>query len=461
MTIDQNALQQHLTEQATALDVPGVSVGIYANGEEQYAFHGVTNVEHPLPVNETTLFQMGSTGKTYTATAMMRLVEDGLVDLDATVRTYVPELKLKDEDVARNVRVLHLFNHTAGWQGDLFDDTGDGDDALTRYVEKMAGIEQVTPLGKVVSYNNASLSLAGRIIEMLTGKTYEQAIKDLLLTPLGMTNSFFFNNDIMTRRFATGHNQHPDGTIVVARPWGMARNGNPMGGISANAKDTITWARFHLGDGRAQDGTQVLNEKLLRKMQEPTAEMGGSALGDFVGISWLMRDVGGVRLVGHGGDTIGQHSEFVMVPERDFAISVLTNCGPNGSQLKEELVRWALEAYAGVIDRDPEPIDATAEQLADYAGRYETIAAWADISVEGNRLLVNVEVKPEVLKQLQETGEDVPDQPPIPLGLLDGPGDRYVVSDGPAKGMKGYFVRDADGKIEAVHVGGRLATRSG
>src|SRR4051812_42368804 len=98
------AVQEFVTETADKLGVPGVAVGIIADGaEEQQAFHGVTSVDNPLPVNADTLFQFGSTGKTYTATAMLRLVEDGSVDLDAPVRTYVPELKLKDDDVARNV----------------------------------------------------------------------------------------------------------------------------------------------------------------------------------------------------------------------------------------------------------------------------------------------------------------------------------------------------------------------
>ena len=460
MSIDQEQLQKQVSEGAQALEVPGVSVGVSHAGEEQYAYFGVTSVENPVPVDENTLFQFGSTGKTYTATAMLRLVDQGLVDLAAPVRTYLPELKLKDEETAKNVTVLHLFNHTAGWAGDVFENTGDGDDALARYVEGMAKIDQVTPLGSTVSYNNAALCLAGRVLEKVTGKTYEQAVRELVFEPLGLKQSFFFPNEIMTRRFAVGHEQHPDGRIAVTRPWAMARSGSPAGGISSNSKDLITWARFHLGDGTARDGSRVLPESLLKKMQEPTVEMKGSAIGDYVGISWLLRDVEGVRLVGHGGDTIGQHSQFVMVPERDFAISVMTNCGPNGSTFMEELVKWALEAYAGVVERDPVPIDADDATIAQYTGRYETAAVWADITAAKGRLLVKVEIKPETLKQLYDAGTEVPEQPPIPLGLLEGTGDRYVVSDGPGKGMRGYFVRNAAGEIEAVHVGGRLATRT-
>jgi CubicO group peptidase (beta-lactamase class C family) len=456
MSLDGEQFQKQLTEMGEALAVPGVAAGIYLDGEEAHAFYGVTSIENPLPVDENTLFQFGSTGKTYTATAMMRLVEQGKVDLNAPVRTYVPELKLRDEEVARTVTVLHLFNHTAGWDGDLFTDTGDGDDALEKYVALMANIQQVSPLGSTVSYNNASLCLAGHLIAKVYGKPYETAIKELVLDPVGMKNTFFFVNDIISRRFATGHNQAPDGKITIARPWGMARSGSPAGGMSATSADQIAWAKFHLGDGRAADGTRVLSEELLNKMKEPTVEMKGSALGDFVGISWLIRDVDGVRIVGHGGDTIGQHSEFVMVPERNFAISVMTNCGPNGSQLKEDLVKWALETYLGRI---PDPIHLEPAELQPYTGRYETIAAWADLSVDDTgRLIVTVELKPETKKALLEQGEDEPEEPPIPLGILEG-GDTYVVSDGPAKGMKGYFVRAKDGTIEAVHLGGRLATR--
>jgi len=456
--VDSKQLQEVVTETAQRLEVPGVAVGVYHNGAEHYAFHGVTSTENPLPVEENTLFQFGSTGKTYTSTATLRLVAQGLIDLDAPVRQYVPELVLKDEATAEQVTVLHLFNHSAGWAGDFFGNTGDGDDALARYVAGMAEIDQVSPLGTAVSYNNAALSLAGRVIEKVTGKTYEQAIRELVFEPLGLEHSFFFPNEVMTRRFVVGHNQHPDGRITIHRQWAMSRGGNPAGGISSNAGDLISWARFHLGDGTAADGKRVLSTELLDRMKQPTMQMPGSALGDAVGISWLLRDVDGVRLVGHGGDTIGQHSEFVLVPEREFGISLLTNCGPNGGQFNEEVCRWALKAYAGVEDHDPEPVDIDAVRLADYVGTYDTIAVVCRIAADGGRLLVTTEPKPHVLKDLGVDPSDI-DDTPIPLALLATDGDRYIVPDGPAKGMKGYFLRGDDGAVTSVHIGGRLAER--
>jgi CubicO group peptidase (beta-lactamase class C family) len=457
--MDEHQLQTAVAEAAERLDVPGVAVGVFADGAEHYAVHGVTSVENPLPVDTGTLFQFGSTGKTYTATAIMILVERGLVELDAPVRQYVPELRLKDEQTARTVTVLQLLNHTAGWAGDLLDNTGSGDDALAKYVELMAGLDQVTPLGSTVSYNNASLSLAGRVIEKVTGKTFEQAMKELLFDPLGLAHSYFFPSDVMTRRFVVGHNQHPDGHVTVARPWAMARGNSPAGGITSDIGDLIRWARFSLGDGRAADGTRVLSADLLRSMQQATAESPGNAVGDAVGITWWLRDVGGARLVSHGGNTIGQDSGFDLVPEWNFGIATLSNCSPNGGRFNEEIRRWALEHYLGIVERDPDPVTLSEAELLRYAGRYETLAAIADIGVRDGGLIATVEIKPEVLAQLHAAGEEEPDQPPFPLGLLAGPGDRYVVTDGPARGMKGYFARSEQGEITAVHMGGRLATR--
>lgn len=450
-----NELQEKLDELGGELDVPGVAAGVYVDGREIYAFHGVTSVDNPLPVDEATLFQFGSTGKTFTATAVLRLVDEGRVDLDAPVRTYVPELRLKDAGVAEAVTVLQLFNHTAGWDGDLFEDTGNGDDALARYVERMATIEQVTPLGATVSYNNASLSLAGRLIEKVTDEPYEVAMRELVLGPLGLDDTLFFANDVITRRFAVGHTRHDDGRITVNRPWALPRSAHPAGGMSAPAADQIAWARFHLGDGTASDGTRVLSEELLRRMQEPTADMRGSALGDYVGISWLLRDLDGERVVAHGGTTNGQHSDFLLVPARDFAVISMANCGPNGSELNHHLTTWALEHFLGLEEKDPEPRPVDGATLAAYAGRYETIAATCTITAEGERLVARMAPK----EQMAAVLGDADDDPPIPLMLVTGEGDPFVVPDGPAKGMRGYFTRGGDGAVAGVHLGGRLAER--
>jgi hypothetical protein len=194
-------------------------------------------------------------------------------------------------------------------------------------------------------------------------------------------------------------------------------------------------------------------------MQQPTVETPGSALGDAMGIGWMLKDVDGVRLVFHGGTTNGQHSSFVMVPERDFGITSMTNCGPNGVEFNEAVVAWTLEHYLDVKEAEPERLELSESELAPYTGTFETIAVTCEIKRHGSGLLVEVDLKPQSRAALADDdgADDAP--PPIPLALIAGGGDRYVVSEGPAEGMRGFFTRDANGKIVSVHVGGRTATR--
>jgi CubicO group peptidase (beta-lactamase class C family) len=452
------SVQTIASELAEELGVPGVAVGVVHGDEEQYAYHGITSVENPLPVDETTLFQFGSTGKTYTAVALLRLVEAGQVDLDAPVRTYVPELRLRDAHVAETVTVLQLLNHTAGWDGDDFTDFGDGDDAIARYVEHMADLRQITPPGFVVSYNNASLSLAGRVIEKVTGQVYEQAIAQLVLEPLGLGDTLFFPNDIMTRRFVAGHRREEDGTIKVLRPWAMARSSNPMGGISATAADQVRWARFHLDLGCAADGRQLVSRELIGRMQEPTAHSPGSDLGDAVGISWLLSEIDGTKIVAHGGSTNGQYAGFVMVPEHRFAVVSLTNAEPNGPLFNRRIRAWALETFLGLVEADAAPAPRMADELAAYAGRYETVAVFIDIAVEDDHLSSTVTPKPGFIEALGDDADHV--EPPTPIRLLPD-SDRYVVTEGPHHGERGFFTRDPQsGTITGLHVHGRYAPRT-
>jgi CubicO group peptidase (beta-lactamase class C family) len=450
-------LENRVRELAEELEIPGVAVGVFHEEQERYAFHGVTSIENPLPVDENTLFQFGSTGKTYTSVALLRLVEAGKVDLEAPVRTYVPELKLHDPDVAETVTVVQLLNHTAGWDGDFFEDTGDGDDALAKYVERMVGLQQITPPGSIVSYNNAALSLAGRIIEKVTGSIYERAMRELVLDPVGLQMTFFFPNEVMTRRFVVGHRREEDGTLRVLRPWTMARSGNPMGGMAATAPDQVRWARSHLDLGTSVDGTRILNSELVERMQQPTAECPGSDLGDAVGISWLLSEVGGERVAAHGGSTLGQFSGFAMVPQRRFAVVSLTNIGPNGPRFNRRVRDWAFEEYLGLTRTDPTPEPRSADDLIQYAGTYETVATILTVRVDGDRLTVEVIPKPELIAQLGEDADHR--EPPIPLGMLPG-GDRYVVPSGPYQGAKGFFTRDKSGQVSGIHDHGRFAPRA-
>ena len=185
--------------------VPGVAIGMVRAGGEEVAGFGVTSFEHPLPIDGDTLFQIASDTKTMTATVIMRLVERGALDLDAPVRRYIPAFRLRDPAAQEQATVRHLVTHTGCWLGDCFADFGNGNDALERYVAAMAELEQLTPLGEIWHYSNSSFALLGRLIEVVTGKTYEDATRELLFIPLGMTRSCFSAGEAITHRVAIGH----------------------------------------------------------------------------------------------------------------------------------------------------------------------------------------------------------------------------------------------------------------
>jgi CubicO group peptidase (beta-lactamase class C family) len=433
--------------------VPGMVVGVLADGREAFAAHGVTSVDNPLPVDERTLFPIASVSKTFTATAIMRLVAEGKVELDAPVRRYVPELKLADEDVAARITVLELLNHTSGLDWNL---VGDGvDDTLESFVAAMPGLPLIAEPGVRSSYSQAGYNLLGRIIEKVTGQPFEHALADLVLNPVGLRNTFFDLDDVIVRKFAVGYNRDDDGTLRIAQPWkafrGTARGNNPGGGLASTASDVLTWARFHLGDGAG-----VLPAAVLSSMRNPTVALRASTLGDAVGLCWFIREVDGVTMIGHGGSGNGQFAELLIVPDRDFAIVSLANSA-EGYLANQAMVRWALEHYLNLAERDPEPIAHDPAHGAEVAGRYENDVMNLDIAADGTRLTLEVGIKPEI-RAASET-EMPADYPPASIGFLPGDGEEYIITDGGLTGQRGYFSRDEHGAVTGVDLAGRLFAR--
>jgi CubicO group peptidase (beta-lactamase class C family) len=457
MKLAHSPLSDFVTATATKFAIPGVAVGVWVHRQEVYACHGVTSIENPLDVDPDTLFVLGSVTKTYTATALMRLVAEGRVELDAPVRRYIPELELADERAAAEITVLNLLNHTSGLDWDLLVETGEGDDALAAFVAKLAELKLVAPPGARTSYSQAGYSLLGRVIEKVVGRPYEQAVASLVLEPLGLSHSFFLAQEVMTRRFAVGHNRGEHKTLSVSRPWKGPRCRNPGGGLASSVSDQLRWARFHLGDGRAESGVEILPAERLQQMKGPTAVLRGSTLGDAIGISWFLRDVDGVRTVGHGGSAIGQFAELLTVPARDFAVIALSNAGPDGLSFNQAVVRWALQTYLGVTDRDQEPLPYDATRAREVVGRYENKAMTLTIATAGARLTLEVRLKPEVRASLDT--DPGPDYPPADMGLLPGDKDEYILTSGGMRGQRGFFTRDQSGAVAGVDLAGRLFAR--
>jgi CubicO group peptidase (beta-lactamase class C family) len=455
--------------------IPGVALGMIYRGSRYVKGYGITNVDYPLPVDGDTLFRIGSTTKTFTGTVVMRLVEKGKIDLDARVREYLPDFATSQPSVARRVTVRQLLNHSAGWLGEDYQDAGRGDNALARYVRGMERLPQLTPPGEVFAYNNAALVLAGRVIEAVTGSTYEEVVRKLLLDPLGMKHSRFFSDEIIGFNVAASHAIVDGKPAVDPSMWYAPRTLHPTGGLISSVRDQLRYARFHLGNGTTPNGTRLLTRKSLVSMRSNPGPGGTLFVElDGMGVTWQLRpSAQGVRIVQHGGDYLGQHAGFIMVPERGFALTVLTN-SDGGPQLLGDLFvdDWALKRFAGVSNLPARPRALSKRELAPYEGLYTGQIIDPILTPSGSVAETRIELKGTPDGRLRMRRTDSVDSPGIdsPLDFARAENEPvaesslafyrndYVLAldENGEPFVRANFVRGPNGGIKWLRFGGRL-----
>ncbi|CNF81599.1 penicillin-binding protein [Mycobacterium tuberculosis] len=376
--IDAGHWRRRLAVLAGRHRVPGASLGILRlrpgrEDELAEAAHGVLNRDTGVETTTDAVFQIGSITKVWTATVVMRLVEEGILDLDAPVAEVLPELRLADREAAENVTMRHLLTHTSGIDGDVFTDTGRGDDCLEKYTAVLAEVAQNHPLGATWSYCNAGFSLAGRVIERLTGKTWDEAMRERLFEPLGLRRTITLPEEALLHRAAVGH-VSPDGAEPRRAPvWQLPRSIGPAGLIGASTADVLAFARLHLTGGLAPGGARLLSEAGTAAMAARHAELPDTrTLGDSWGLGWIRDSWGGRRIIGHGGSTIGQNAYLQLLPDAGLAVVLLTNGGDTDG-LYADLYREIFADLAGVAMRPPlrPPARPVAADIGPHLGTYE------------------------------------------------------------------------------------------
>jgi dipeptidyl aminopeptidase/acylaminoacyl peptidase/CubicO group peptidase (beta-lactamase class C family) len=382
--IDAEHWQRRLAVLAERHKVPGASLGILRLGtgdpstggrpdEVIEAAYGYANAPAKIEATTDTLFQIGSMSKVWTATLAMQLVDEGKLDLDAPVAEVLPELQLDDAETAKTVTMRHLLNHTSGIDGDVFTDTGRGDDCVEKYVGLMSDVKQNHPLGATWSYCNSGFTLAGRVIEKLTGLTWDAALRERIYAPLGLKHTVTLPEEALLFRAAAGHVDTSGDEPVLAPVWQLPRSLGPAGLIVSTPADVLAFARMHLAGGLAADGTRVLSAASTAAMTEFQAEVPDKyVLGDSWGIGWIRFGWDGQRLVGHDGNTIGQAAFLRVLPEAGLAVTLLTN-GGHTRDLYGDLYREIFAELAGV--NMPAPIEPPAvpveTDITPHLGRYE------------------------------------------------------------------------------------------
>jgi len=428
--------------------VPGAAIGVLHEGVMFAGAVGITNVDHPLPVTLETLFQIGSTSKTVTATALMQLVEESRVELDATVRTYLPDFRLQSEADAARITVRDLVTHHAGYVGDYFKDTGRGDDAIGLIVRKMTNSPQLVPCGTLFSYSNAAFYVLAHIVETLRGRPFEQIVHERIFVPLGMDHSFYFPEECIVHRVAAGHIVTTEGP-KVARRWHMNRSGAGGGGVISSVVDQLRYAAFHIGE---LDRPTVLRRDTVAYMQR--AQRPAGSMCESIGVSWMLDDAGGGdRLVKHGGATNGQLSSFELIPGRRFAATVLTNADA-GREARQTIADRCQQYFLGTSKPEPRAASGLSVHLPDYAGTYVATLETLEVAADGAGLRIEGHAPARFVTDPRVR----PIAPPV-AHLSFVAADRAAVMDGPRRGERVEFLRDDDGRILWLRWDGRIARR--
>jgi CubicO group peptidase (beta-lactamase class C family) len=456
-------LNEDLPFLTAAHDVPGVSVAVLVDGQVVEGTAGVVNRRTGVQTTADSLFMIQSITKVWTATLVMQLVDDGLVELDVPVRAYLPGFRTTDDRASAHITVRHLLTHTGGFEGDIWAPTTAGEDALQRFVEDLVAVApQQAPPGEMYSYCSAGYGVLGRLVEVLRRTSYATALRRYLAAPLGIEEIAFYADEALAFRTAIGHvRTSPGAALQPLQVWAVLPPSNPAAGnqLAMSARALIAFARMHLSDGLAPDGSRLLSPASVHAMRERQVDHPASIGGrGGQGLGWMLAERAGV--VEHGGDAPGVAAVLQTVPTKGVAVALLTNSG-EPRPLLDDLLDPLLRDLAGIA---PPPkltsrsADISVAEPRRYLGHYQTHATRYEVTADDRRLWVTVSEQNDALTVAALAG--VPGEP-ARYELRQHDGDVFVLTapSGAAVRAVEFLGADSTGRARFLHAS-RAAART-
>jgi CubicO group peptidase (beta-lactamase class C family) len=387
------------------LGVPGLAAALVLGDETATAAFGVRSLEDPQPVTPSTVFRIGSTTKPMTGTLVMQLVDEGLLDLDAPIRTYLPRFSLSQPELTDEVTLRRLLTHQSGLPTAAEEYGSRNPDGLERHVYGVVAAAQLlAPPGTFYSYSNLGVDLAGYICEAVTGDTFDALLTERVIRAAGMTRTTLDPLVAMTYPLAQSHRDGDDGSAYVLHEFAENTGHHPSGFVMSTVEDMARFARVHLHDG-AVDGYRILSPESSREMRTPQVSL-RLIDGTQSGLSFGIRRRGGVEIVSHDGGISGYASHFLLVPERGAAISILYNrlTLVGHMQLHEAAMRIFDELLG--LQGGPfrlAPVPPRRERWSALAGAYGGAASGTvEIRVEDEGLVAELDGRRLCLTQVDE-----------------------------------------------------------
>jgi CubicO group peptidase (beta-lactamase class C family) len=326
-----DSLDAYIHRGMTRWQIPGLSIAIVKDRKVIYMKgFGVTRVGTSEPIDENTLFMIGSNTKAFTSTAIAILQEEGKLSLDDKVQKWMPEFKLKDPLATSEVTIADLLCHRIGFETFQGDFTYWGS-ALTRaeVIQKMSLIDAPYGFRTKYGYCNAAFMTAGELIPRITGKSWEETVKEKILVPLKMNQTLLLSADFKT----VSHKAFPHSMVegkLIEIPINIIDNLAPAGSISSSVKDMVQWLITQLGNGELE-GQQVIPDGAVQTIRKPYTIIGVNPRNNqfthfaLYGLGLRINDRNGKLVYSHGGAVEGFLSSLVFIPEENLGIIVLTN----------------------------------------------------------------------------------------------------------------------------------------
>ncbi len=448
--VDPTRLQRILADTAAALGVVGAQLAVFDGERVHEVVTGLANREQQIAVTPDTLFQIGSTTKVFNAALVMSLVDEGVLDLDKPVTTWIPDFRVPDARAVERITLRQLLSMSAGLDNGTYQAHGRGDDAVARYVASMAEIPLIFEPGTAFGYSNAGSIVAGLAAQRAAGKNWETLLAERILKPLRLTHAANFPEDLLFHPVSLGYQR----ATVSAEPvrvnvWALPRSMAPAGGtLCASAGDLVRFGRMFLAGGRAADGKQVLSPESVRTMQTPQVELPARVTAQKWCTGPYWKQWGGETIYGHSGTNSGGSSMLLWIPNKNVAIATIANVPNQGYPMADRIFDKVFPEMFGIEKpKAPTPTSITPARvdLQRFLGRFVAYGSMIEFIDDGGRLVARVY---SGARAADAAGPPSMTSEFIPLG-----GDRFLPANPAMGGNRGWDVAfwGADANGRATH----------
>jgi CubicO group peptidase (beta-lactamase class C family) len=323
--VDREKIDAYIHSRMQIANIPGLALGVVYGDQIVYLKgYGVAGPDG-REVTSQTPFILGSTTKSFTALAVMQLVEAGKIDLDAPVTTYLPWFRTNDAAASAQITVRNLLNQNSGLPTDAgrlgFADNNQSEMALENGIRDLSGVQLSQPVGQSYEYANDNYNLLGLIIQAVSGSSYEEYVRSSIFAPLHMSHSAAALSDPGAIDIATGYRYWFFWPVAFDAPY--PRRLTPSGFLISSAEDMTHYLTAQLNGG-TYGNNQLLSPQGIAALHTPGSVISPSSS---YGMGWVIEGQPGSTRIWHNGDVRNFHSNLLLLPDQHIGIVVLVNAG--------------------------------------------------------------------------------------------------------------------------------------